>query len=144
MPGYSGIDGQKWETEEDIFDQMVEMLRLFDTTNEPPLASNSHCKPNNTYNKKPLDPDYFSKCDKTTFSNPSNSLTADEQSVVTPYCRNISKRSGAWENEISVDDTMICFGNAFALNSNPKPRKSNRPPIPQNYESKERMQGWTN
>ena len=72
---------------------MVEMLRLFDTTNEPPLASNSHCKPNNTYNKKPLDPDYFSKCDKTTFSNPSNSLTADEQSVVTPYCRNISKRS---------------------------------------------------
>jgi hypothetical protein len=39
---------------------------------------------------------------------------------------------------------MICIGNAFALNSNPKPRNSNRPPIPQNYESKERMQGWTN
>ena len=37
MLGYSGIDGQKWETEEDIFDQIGEMLRLFDTTDEPPL-----------------------------------------------------------------------------------------------------------
>ena len=68
------IDGRKQKMDEDIFDQMVEALHQPDIQ-EPPIptstrwkqpeailtTSRSRYKPDGTYDKKPLDPDYFSK-----------------------------------------------------------------------------------
>jgi hypothetical protein len=68
------IDGRKQEMDEDIFDQMVEALHQ-PYIQEPPIptstrwkqpeailtTSRSRYKPDGTYDKKPLDPNYFSK-----------------------------------------------------------------------------------
>ena len=75
MPCYLVIDGVKKEMEEDIFDQMVEALYQPNTPNNTPQNSQSRWdvveplpttlkgrwKPDGTYDKKPLDEDYFKK-----------------------------------------------------------------------------------
>ena len=63
MPCYMVIDGKKQEMDEDVFDQMVEALHNPTNTYDPPIPKTTHSrwKPNGSYDKKPLDPDYFSK-----------------------------------------------------------------------------------
>ena len=61
MPCYMVIDGNKQEMDEDIFDQMVEVLHNPTNTYEPPIPTTTRWKPDGTYDKKPLDPNYFSK-----------------------------------------------------------------------------------
>ena len=61
MPCYMVIDGNKQEMDEDIFDQMVEVLHNPTNTHEPPIPTTTRWKPDGTYDKKPLDPNYFSK-----------------------------------------------------------------------------------
>ena len=46
------MDGIKQEIDEDLFEQMSEELHR-------PKTQNSRWKPDGTYDKKPLDPDYF-------------------------------------------------------------------------------------
>ena len=54
------IDGKKQEMDEDIFDQMVQALHP-ETSQEPPMPTSTRWKPDGTYDKKPLDPEYFHK-----------------------------------------------------------------------------------
>ena len=63
MPCYMVIDGKKQEMDEDVSDQMVEALHNPTNTYDPPIPTTTHSrwKPNGSYDKKPLDPDYFSK-----------------------------------------------------------------------------------
>ena len=75
MTCYMYIDGHKQEIDEDIFDQMVEALHNPPTLNQPttttstrwdvveplPTTRTGRWKPDGTYNKKPLDPEYFTK-----------------------------------------------------------------------------------
>ena len=61
MTCYMYIDGHKQEIDEDIFDQMVEALHNPPTLNQPTTTTSTRWKPDGTYNKKPLDPEYFTK-----------------------------------------------------------------------------------
>ena len=63
------VDGMKQEMDEDVFDQMVETLQQSDTP-EPPLQTSTRWKPDGTYDKKPLDPEYFSKYYQKNLSKP--------------------------------------------------------------------------
>ena len=58
MPCYLYIDGKKKEMDEDIFDQMVEALNEPSTPKNTPTA-NTGCGADGTYDKRPLDEDYF-------------------------------------------------------------------------------------
>ena len=69
MPCYLVIDGKKQEMDEDIFDQMVEALNP-ETVQEPPIQASTRWKPDGTYDRKPLDPEYFSKCYQKKLSTP--------------------------------------------------------------------------
>ena len=60
MPCFMYIDGRKQEMDEDIFDQMVEALHQPDIQ-ESPIQTSTRWKPDGTYDKKPLDPEYFPK-----------------------------------------------------------------------------------
>ena len=55
MTCYMVIDGIKQEVDEDLFDQMAEALH------NPPTTTSTRWQPDGTYNKKPLDPEYFNK-----------------------------------------------------------------------------------
>ena len=59
MPCYLVIDGKKQEMDEDIFDQMVEALHQPTTPNNTPRNTQSRWRPDGTYDKKPLDDEYF-------------------------------------------------------------------------------------
>ena len=75
MPCYMYINGMKQEMDEDLFDQMAAALHQSSNPHNPPTAtstrwkqpeailttSRSRYKPDGTYDKKPLDPNYFSK-----------------------------------------------------------------------------------
>ena len=62
MPCYVVINGKKQETDEDIFDQMVEALHQSNNPRNPPTpAMLTRGKADGTYDKRPLDPKYFSK-----------------------------------------------------------------------------------
>ena len=54
------MDRKKYDMDEDVFDQMLEALHQSDTPETPP-QTNTRWQPDGTYNKKPLDPNYFSK-----------------------------------------------------------------------------------
>ena len=69
MPCYMYINGMKQEMDEDLFDQMAETLHQSDTP-EPPIPTSTRWKPDGTYDKKPLDPDYFSKYYRKKLSTP--------------------------------------------------------------------------
>ena len=60
MPCFMYIDGKKQEMDEDIFDQMVEALHQ-PTIPDPPIQCSTKWQPDGTYDKTPLDPNYFSK-----------------------------------------------------------------------------------
>ena len=60
MPCYVVIDGMKQAMDEDIFDKMVEALHQSNNPHNSPI--HTRWKPDGSYDKKPLDPDYFSKC----------------------------------------------------------------------------------
>jgi len=55
------IDGIKQEMDEDLFDQMAQALHNPPTHNEQPFTTTTRWQPDGTYNKKPLDPEYFTK-----------------------------------------------------------------------------------
>jgi hypothetical protein len=56
------INGMKQEMDEDLFDQMAEALHQSSNPhNDPPTATSTRWKTDGTYDKRPLDPDYFSK-----------------------------------------------------------------------------------
>ena len=62
MPCYMFINGMKQEMDEDLFDQMAEQIHQSDNIHNPPIPTTStRWKPDGTYDRKPLDPDYFSK-----------------------------------------------------------------------------------
>jgi hypothetical protein len=62
MPCSMVIYGNKQEMDEDIFDQMVEALHQSNNPhNSPTQATHTRWKPDGSYDKKPVDPDYFSK-----------------------------------------------------------------------------------
>ena len=52
MPCFMVMDGIKQEIDDDLFEQMSEELHR-------PKTLNSKWKPDGTYDKTPLDPDYF-------------------------------------------------------------------------------------
>ena len=78
------INGMKQEMDEDLFDQMAAALHQSSNPHNPPTAtstrwkqpeailttSRSRYKPDGTYDKKPLDPNYFSKYYQKILSNP--------------------------------------------------------------------------
>ena len=51
----------KQEMDEDLFDQMAEALYQSSNPQNPPITTSTRWKPDGTYDKKPLDPNYFSK-----------------------------------------------------------------------------------
>ena len=55
------MGGIKQEMDEDWFDQMLEALHNPPQINEQPTTTPTRWQPNGTYNKKPLDPNYFNK-----------------------------------------------------------------------------------
>ena len=60
MPCYVVIGGMKQAMDED---KMVEALHQSNNPhNSPTQATHTRWKPDGSYDKKPLDPDYFSKC----------------------------------------------------------------------------------
>lgn len=61
MPCYMVIDGHKQEMDEDLFDQMAQALHQSSNSHNPPTVTSRRWQPDGTYDKKPLDPDYFSK-----------------------------------------------------------------------------------
>lgn len=61
MPCYMVIDGNKQEMDEEVFDNMVEALHQSQTPQTPPPPTSTRWQPDGTYNKKPLDPNYFTK-----------------------------------------------------------------------------------
>ena len=61
MPCYMDIDGNKQGMDEDVFDQMVEALHQSQTPPNPPTSQSTRWQPDGTYNKKTLDPNYFTK-----------------------------------------------------------------------------------
>lgn len=60
MTCYIVIDGQKQEIDENIFDQMAEALRNPPAIYDSSTSTSTRWKPDGTYDKKPLDPEYFS------------------------------------------------------------------------------------
>ena len=52
------IDGKKQEMDDDVFDQMVEALHQSNNPHNPPAQATTRWKPDGSYDKKPLDPDY--------------------------------------------------------------------------------------
>ena len=70
MPCYMFVNGMKQEMDEDIFDQMVEELHQVELSNPPiPETINRH-RPDGTYDKRPLDPNYFNKYYKNNLKKP--------------------------------------------------------------------------
>ena len=61
MPCYMYINGMKQEMDEDLFDEMAEALHQSDNIHNLPTTTSTRRKPDGTYDKKPLDPKYFSK-----------------------------------------------------------------------------------
>ena len=61
MPCYMYVNGMKQEMDEDLFDEMAEALHQSDNIHNPPTTTSTRWKPDGTYDKKPLDPEYFSK-----------------------------------------------------------------------------------
>jgi hypothetical protein len=55
------IHGMKQEMDEDLCDEMAEALHQSDNIHNPPTTTSTRRKPDGTYDKKPLDPKYFSK-----------------------------------------------------------------------------------
>ena len=95
MPCYLVIDGKKQEMDEDIFDQMVQALNP-ETVQEPPIPTSTRWQPDGTYDKKPNDPNYFSKYYQkklsTPFTCPDCGLTISSKSNLSKHRQtNISK-----------------------------------------------------
>ena len=61
MPCYMYINGMKQEMDEDLFDEMAQALHQSDNIHNPPTTTSTRWKPDGTYDKRPLDPEYFSK-----------------------------------------------------------------------------------
>ena len=58
MTCYMYIDGKRQEIDEDLFEQMTQELHPL---NQPITTTSTRWQPDGTYNKKPLDPEYFTK-----------------------------------------------------------------------------------
>ena len=58
MPCYTILDGIKQEMDDEVFDEMVEALYHPRTPNNTP-TNNIRWRPDGTYDKKPLNPNYF-------------------------------------------------------------------------------------
>ena len=137
MPCYMYINGMKQEMDEDLFDHMAEALHQSDNIHNPPTTtstrwkppeailttSRSRYKPDGTYDKKPLDPNYFSKYYQKNYQPLSPVLTADEQSRANPIYQSTVKPI-----DVSTADVIDEL-----LNSNINPKNSNRQPLPENY-----------
>ena len=105
MPCYMYINGMKQEMDEDLFDQMAETLHQSDNIHNPPTAtstrwkppeailstSRSRYKPDGTYDKKPLDLNYFSKYYQRSYQLLSPVPTADEPSRANPIYQSTVK-----------------------------------------------------
>ena len=72
MTCYMYIDGKRQEIDEDLFEQMTQELHplnqpitttstRWDVVEPLPTTRTGRWKPDGTYNKKPLDPEYFTK-----------------------------------------------------------------------------------
>ena len=59
MPCFMVVDGIKSEMDEDLFDRLSN--EMSDTQQEPITPIHNRWKEDGTYDKKPLDPQYFKK-----------------------------------------------------------------------------------
>ena len=81
----------KQEMDEDLFDQMAEALHQSSNPQNPPTTTSRRWKPDGTYEKKPLDPNCFSKYYQKKLSTVSAARTADGQFCPNPIYQNIVK-----------------------------------------------------
>ena len=98
MPCYMVIDGIKQEIDEDLFDEMVEAIHTPPTPPNTPNNTSTRWQPDGSYNKKPLDPDYFTKYYKKKLTTPFNC----------PDCgRTISSKTNLSKHR----QTQVCINN---------------------------------
>jgi hypothetical protein len=90
------IDGLRQEIDEDLFNQLVETLRQSDNIhNSPTHTKSAGRQPDGTYNKKPLDPNYFRNHYQKNSKPLTSAPTADGQYQANPTYQSIAKRTGA-------------------------------------------------
>ena len=118
MPCFMYIDGRKQEMDEDIFDQMVEALHQPDIQ-ESPIQTSTRWKPDGTYDKKPLDPEYFPKHYHEKLSTPFQ---------CPQFHQNHIYQNTATQKFVFTTDAIV-----KTLNSNLNPKNSNRQPTHKNY-----------
>ena len=100
MTCYFYMDRKRHTMDEDVFDQMFEALHP-PNTHEPPTQTNTRWQPDGTYNKKPLDPNYFSKY--------------YHQKLKTPFtCPDCGRTISSKSNYSKHRDTEICKRNRRA------------------------------
>ena len=103
MPCYFVMDGVKQEMDEEVFDQMMHDLHQLKSTNPPTPTTTptnnrrTRWNEDGTYNKKPLDPNYFNKYYekhlKTPFSCPDCGRTISSKSNLAKHRQtNVCKR----------------------------------------------------
>ena len=98
MTCFMVVDGIKQEMDEDLFDQMAEALHNPPTIYDNSTPTSTRWKPDGTYDKKPLDPDYFNKYYQRKLSIP----------FKCPHCgRTISSKSNLSKHR----QTNICMNN---------------------------------
>ena len=95
------INGMKQEMDEDLFDQMAEALHQSSNPQNPPATTSTRWKPDGTYDKKPLDPNFFQSIIKRNYQPLSPVQTADEPSQANPIYQNTVKPTDVW----TADDT---------------------------------------
>ena len=118
---------RKQEMDEDIFDQMVEALHQ-PTIQEPPMPTSTRWQPDGTYDKKPNDPNYFSKYYQkklsTPFTCPDCGRTISSKSIY-----QTSSNQHLYEEKMPVLKSNFFFNNnhfyweGFMLKSNPQSQK---------------------
>ena len=138
MPCFMVMDGKKTEIDEDFFEQMSEKLHQ-------PKDQNSRWKPDGTYDKKTLDPDYFKHYYQTNLKTPIKrpdcgktitSKSNHSKHRQTNICKN--NRDRLWKCQ-TFSIRMIFIENVCGLNSNPKPRNSDSRPKSKNYLKKKHL-----
>ena len=123
MPCYMFMDGIKQEMD-DFFEQMAETLHQSGNIHNPPTPTTStRWKPDGTYDKKLLDPEYFFKILPEKISTP----------FTCPDCGRIITSKSNLSKHRQTKSVWIANAIDEPLNSNLNPRNSNSRPKSKNY-----------
>ena len=98
--------------DEEIFDQMVQALQQL-TVHKPPMPTSTRWQPDGTYDKKPNDPNYFSKHYQKKYQPVSPVPTADAPFRPNPIYQNIVKPTFVRRKDASVEIQNFCNNNHF-------------------------------